>query len=307
LALIVAIGMVVGAIAVRRAIDDDGATTTTSGGPDSSAPAATGKVLCAGDLADVCSRFDNAIVEDPAATVDRLVKGEALGADAWIVTAAWPQIAAERARSKGQLLPFRLPTTAIARTPLSFFVAKASADNVRSKCGTTLDWKCLLSAAASVRLDFEDPSTSTAGLLAVIQQATSLYGSGDFGSNDFRTFDRELAQLKSGRATAPSGDTVFERFSLFTHADVLTGLSAVGNQQLKRAQLQDKLVVAAAGPPIAADVVIALATNTSPVKTADVREAFADAGWDTKDLGPLSALPTPDVMIALQELWKGLR
>ena len=65
--------------------------------------------------------------------------------------------------------------------------------------------------------------------------------------------------------------------------------------------------VAAAGPPIAADVVIALATNTSPVKTADVREAFADAGWDTKDLGPLSALPTPDVMIALQELWKGLR
>jgi ABC-type phosphate/phosphonate transport system substrate-binding protein len=94
---------------------------------------------------------------------------------------------------------------------------------------------------------------------------------------------------------------------LFTHADVLTGLAGVGNQQLKRAQFHDKLVLVSASPPIAADVVIALATSTSPVKTADVREAFADAGWDTRDLGPLSALPTADVMIALQDLWKGLR
>jgi len=307
LALIVAIGLVVGAIVVRRAIDDDNAAATSPGGPDSTGPAPTGKVLCAGDLADICSRFDDATVEDPAATVERLAKGEALGADAWIVAAAWPQIAAERARSQGQPLALTLPTTAIARTPLSFFVNKASVDSVRNKCGSTLDWKCLLLSAASVRIDFEDPSTSTAGLLAVIQQATALYGSGDFGSNDFRVFDRELAQFKSGRATAPSGDTVFERFGLFTHADVLSGLSAVGNQQLQRAQLHDKLVVAAASPPIAADVVVALAASTSPVKSADVREAFADAGWETKDLGSLSALPSADVMIALQALWKGLR
>ena len=88
---------------------------------------------------------------------------------------------------------------------------------------------------------------------------------------------------------------------------LLTGLAAVGNEQLQRAQFKNKLVPSAAGPPIAADVVIATTTNSSPLKNDDVRSAFAKAGWATSGLGPLSDLPTADVMIALQNLWKGLR
>jgi hypothetical protein len=88
---------------------------------------------------------------------------------------------------------------------------------------------------------------------------------------------------------------------------VLSGLAAVGGQQLQRAQFKDKLVPAASGPTIAADVVIATTSNPSPIKSDDVRSAFRKAGWVTSDLGPLSALPTADVMIALQDLWKGLR
>jgi len=235
------------------------------------------------------------------------VKGEPLTADAWVVAAPWPQIAVEQARNQGHALALTVPTTPVARTALSFFVLNSAADGIRAKCGAAVDWKCLLQTGASVRLDFEDPSTSTAGLLAVVQQATSFYGSDDFGSNDFRQFDRELAQLKSGRATAPSGATVFERFGLFNHADVLAGLASVGNQQLQRAQLKDRLVVAAASPPIAADVVVATTTNASPLKGDDLRSTFTKAGWTTSDLGPLSVLPTADVMIALQNLWKGLR
>jgi hypothetical protein len=158
-----------------------------------------------------------------------------------------------------------------------------------------------------VRFDFEDPSTSTAGLLAVIQQAASFFGSSDFGSNDFRLFDRELAQLKSGRAPAPSGTTVFERFALFSHADVLSGLTAAGDQQLQRAQFKDRLVSAPAGPTVVADAVIALTVNTSPIKNDDLRTAFAKAGWATTGLDSPAVLPTPDVIIALQDLWKGLR
>ena len=303
--MIIAIGMIVGAVFVRRAIDDNPSGATTSPGPSS--PTATGNVVCASDLGDVCAGVRNAIVEDPAVTVARLVKGEPLAADAWIVAAPWPQIAIEQARSQGLALALTVPTTAIARTPLSFFLLNSAADDVRAKCGAAVDWKCLLQAGASVRLDFEDPSTSTAGLLAVVQQATSFYGSDDFGSNDFRQFDRELAQLKSGRATAPSGATVFERFGLFTHADVLSGLASVGNQQLPRAQFKGKLVLAPANPPIAADVVVATTTNASPVKSDELRSTFTKAGWTTSDLGPLSVLPTADVMIALQSLWKGLR
>jgi hypothetical protein len=305
LALIVAIGMVVGAVFVRRAIDDDPNASASTNSHDPST--ATGKVLCARDLGDVCAGVRDAIVEDPAVTVDRLANGEPLGADAWIVAAAWPQLALERAGRLGHPQSVTVPATPIARTPLAFFLRTASADTVRAQCGASLDWKCLSKNSASVRFDFEDPSTSTAGLLAVIQQATSFYGSSDFGSNDFRLFDRELAQLKAGRATAPSGATVFERFGLFSHADALAGLTSVGNQQLQRAQFKGNLVVAAASPTIAADVVIATTANPSPVKSDDVRSAFNKAGWATSDLGSRSDLPTADVIIALQDLWKGLR
>jgi hypothetical protein len=306
-ALIVAVGLVIGAVAIRRAIDDDTTVTTEPSGSDPSRPAATGKVLCAGDLGDVCATIADSIIENPAVTVDRLAKGEPLGADAWIASAPWPQIASERARLQGRSLALTLPTTPIARTPLSFFLLTASADAIRGQCGGVVDWKCLLRSSPSVRIDFDDPLASTAGLLAVIQQASSFFGTADFGSNDFRLFDRELAQLKSGRATAPSGATVFERFGLFSHADVLTGLAAVGDQQLQRAQFKDRLVPTAANPPIAADIIIATTANSLPAKPDDVRSAFRKAGWVTSDLGPLSALPTADVMIALQDLWKGLR
>lgn len=304
LALIVAIGMVVGAVFVRRAIDDD---PNASAGTSRDQSSATGRVLCASDLGDVCAGVGDAIVEDPAVTVERLAKGDPLGADAWIVATAWPQIALERAGRQGRTLSVTVPATPIARTPLSFFLRSAAADSVRSRCGATLDWKCLLKNSASVRFDFDDPAASIAGLLAVIQQATAFYGSSDFGSNDFRLFDRELAQLKAGRATAPSGATVFERFGLFSHADALAGLTSVGSQQLQRAQFKDKLVAAAAGPSVTADVVVVTTANPSPVKNDDVRSAFTKAGWATSDLGALSVMPTPDVIIALQDLWKGLR
>ena len=306
LALVVAIGMIVGAVFVRRAIDDD-PNASASSSQDPSSQQATGKVLCASDLGEVCTALTNAIVEDPPVTVDRLAKGEPLGADAWVVAGPWPQIAIERAARQGHSTGLTVAKSPIARTPMAFFLRTAAADTVRSQCGTAIDWKCLLKSAASVRVDFEDPSTSTAGLLAVIQQATSLYGSFDFGSNDFRLFDRELAKLKSGRAPAPNAATVFERFALFSHADVLSGLTAVGNQQLQRAQFKDKLVAATAGPTVVADAVIAITVNTSPIKNDDVRTAFAKAGWTTTGLDSPADLPTADVIIALQDLWKGLR
>src|SRR5687768_5142450 len=305
LALIVAIGMVVGAVFVRRAIDDAPNPSASSSQDPSSQ--ATGKVLCASDLGDVCTALRDATIEEPSLTVERLAKGEPLGADAWVVAGPWPQIASERAARQGRSTGLTVAKSPIARTPLAFFLRTAAADAVRGQCGAAIDWKCLLKSAASVRVDFEDPSTSTAGLLAVIQQAASFYGSFDFGSNDFRLFDRELAQLKSGRAPAPSGATVFERFALFSHADVLSGLTAVGNQQLQRAQFKDKLVPATAGPTVVADAVIALTVNTSPVKNDDVRTAFAKAGWTTTGLDSPADVPTADVVIALQDLWKGLR
>jgi hypothetical protein len=99
LALIVAIAMIVGAVFVRRAIDDD----SNAASPADSDPSshATGKVLCASDLGEVCTALRDATVEDPAATVARLARGEPLGADAWVVAGPWPQMANEQAGRLG--------------------------------------------------------------------------------------------------------------------------------------------------------------------------------------------------------------
>ena len=308
MALIVAIGLVVGAVFVRRAIDDE---DTTSGDPSQPSSQAAGTILCASDLGDVCTNVDRATTEPPAVTVERLVKGEPLGADAWIVAAPWPQIALERLARQGRPLGLRVPITPLARTPLALY-ARPPVAAVLDQCGSNIDWKCLSRSVTTVRVDFEDPSASTAGLLAVIQQATSFYGSADFGSNDFRLFDRELAQLKSARATAPSGATVFERFGLFSHADVLVGLHAVGERQLLRAQFKDKLAGRGAAPTISADVVVVSTDDPSAKTNEAVRAALSTAGWSTNasganNLPPTSQLPTADVIIALQDLWRGLR
>jgi hypothetical protein len=98
---------------------------------------------------------------------------------------------------------------------------------------------------------------------------------------------------------------VFDRFGLFSHADVLVGLHAVGDRQLQRAQFKDKLVGRAAIPTFSADVV--LAGNSDSSTRATVRSELSKAGWSTENLPPTSALPTADVIIALQDLWKGLR
>jgi hypothetical protein len=301
-ALLVAIGLIVGAIAIRRAIDDDG---DDSAGPADPPSSSTGIILCAADLGDVCAALTDVKTEPPAQTVDRLVKGEPLNADAWLVAAPWPQVALERAARRGQALALRVPDTPLARSPLSFYVRGGGVASAIDQCGVSIDWKCL--STKSVRIDFEDPATSTAGLLSVVQQATAFFGSAEFGSNDFGLFERELAQLKTGRATAPSGTTVFERFGLFTHADVLVTLHAVGERQLLRAQFEGKLTPRGAAPTISADAVLVGAREPAKKTTDDVRSQLSKAGWATDNLPPTTALPTADVIIALQDLWKGLR
>ena len=303
MALIVAIGLVAGAVFVRRAIDDD---DDAAAGPSDPSSPPTGLILCASDLGDVCANVEGATTEPPAVTVDRLVNGEPLGADAWIVAQPWPSIALERAARQGRSLALTVPSTPLARTPLAVF-ARPTVTGVLDQCGTAVDWKCLSQSVATVRVDFEDPAASTAGLLAVIQQASAFFGSTDFGSNDFAVFESQLKQLKSARPPAPSGQTVFERF-VFLHADVLAGLSAVGEQQVQRTQFKGRLVLRdVIQPPISADVVV-VGSDGVPAKTTEaVRAALSKDGWSTNNLPPTTVLPTADVIIALQDLWKGLR
>src|SRR5678816_3625589 len=92
--------MIVGAVFVRRAIGDD---PKASADPSKDPSAhATGKVLCASDLGDVCTALRDATIEAPSVTVERLAKGDPLGADAWVVAGPWPQIAIERAARQGR-------------------------------------------------------------------------------------------------------------------------------------------------------------------------------------------------------------
>ena len=79
-ALIVAVGLVVSAISVRKALDDDGGgTATPSDSTDASSPGDLGQIVCIEDLRAACSGFDGVTIEPWIATVDRLAAGDQIG------------------------------------------------------------------------------------------------------------------------------------------------------------------------------------------------------------------------------------
>src|SRR5688572_25642181 len=96
LALLVAVGLVAGAVYLRGQLDrgEDINPLTPTEPPI---------VVCASEFADVCADLGEdveVVIEDAEVTADRLVASDSEPIDGWLVAAPWPQIVDEaRARS----------------------------------------------------------------------------------------------------------------------------------------------------------------------------------------------------------------
>ena len=319
LALVAAVAMVAGSIAVRNRLDRRE--------EDQGAPL---RVVCASELGTVCDdlrRSSAQVTVEPAvATSERLGRSTENdpGVDGWLVPAPWPQIVDGRRRQAGQLPIFGDISAPLARSPLVLVVSRALADALGPRCGGAVGWKCLGDAVAAgtqpqAKPGHPDPATDAVGALVVGQATAAFFGRAD----DLSTLDLELAEFARWfraleRATpplasgaSPLGEMLGTNFAAYnavgtTEAEASPVLAAAANP--------DRAVLLYPAPMATADVVLAGPGGDTTRRLREVaggdgqRRALAAAGWRVEGasrpgappLPPTNGLPSPGFLDALR-------
>lgn len=303
LAVLGAVAIVLTSIVVRAAIDDDGA-----GSKGRAADGGELVVVCATDLAEVCSRLDGVrvILEDAADTATGIVSGGTVtdGVDAWVTTSAWTEVVASRA-------PGRLADpVALATSPVVVATDQNRTQAVTALCGSSPLWKCLGDNAGAewqtldgdprwgaLKTGLPDADSAT-GLSVLASVASGFLGSTDFATNDF-----EPAGLPSwlGRLAAPSG--AGERDPVGTLVTTRGKYTGVGD--LRAAVRTRPVDVLEPAPAIVATVVLVhIGPGDALPSATPIRDALVAAGWEPAD-DDSEPRPTlkPGVMAALHTLW----
>lgn len=279
-ALVAAVGLVIGAVQLRAALDDD-----PDGQKGNSASLVT--VICDPAVEAACRAVGGVrvTVEKPGVTAERLASGGRLDADAWVVAAPWVDIA-----TYGPQRHERLPATKpIASSQLSAVV------RVGSSAAACTDWTCLAAAGASTAHDKVD---TTGGLAGIGALAGGRVGRADFSTNDLdddTEFDLWLDEVE-GSANLPSrGGSVIDLIQTAGGFDVALGLE-VDTRGL-RANLS--AVTPKAGPTIG----IVVAGDVDGLPLDELTDSLVDAGWERGSKGRSF---NPGALAALRDRVKDL-
>lgn len=145
-AVLVAIGLVAGAIVLRRSLDGE-----ASGGADVSGDGAT-TVICGSELRRVCDELASRSpsvtfrIEDEAVTADRLSDPQvtALDADGWLAAGPWAAIVADnRAAAGAPPLDLGAPSAVLGRSPAVIVAAADRAAALQGACPSGVTWACI--------------------------------------------------------------------------------------------------------------------------------------------------------------------
>lgn len=341
LAVVVAVGMVVGALAFRSRLEE------ADDGPVDGREQAGGqaeRILCAADLVSVCDTIATALGGQPSTepagvTFDRLTStGPAASAEAdldvWITTAPWPAMVDE-ARSRNGLPPlFSGVSPPVARSPLVLAVWGDRFTALDARCDP-VTWACVGEVAPGTWADIGGqegwgpvkpthpaPDTSAIGLLVTGQAAASRLGTADFGSRQLET-DEFRSWFRGLEAAVPSfpssAEQVVDELLRFRGAAVDVVGVAEAQVAATPPDRRREVRVLYADPSMTVDVVLASTGTTSADALAqdldaEALDALAAAGWRTgrapppalADAPPLTAdatLPPAGALEALRDLW----
>jgi len=145
-AVLVAIGLVAGAIVLRRSLDGG-----TSGDADVSGDGTT-TVICGSDLRRVCDELAAQSpsvqfrIEDEAVTAERLSDPQvtALDADGWLSAGPWAAIVADnRAAAGAPPLDLGAPSGVLGRSPAVIAAADDRAAALEGACPGGVTWACV--------------------------------------------------------------------------------------------------------------------------------------------------------------------
>jgi hypothetical protein len=328
LALVVAIGLVAGALLLRGALDggdepDDGSAATTTAAPSTTAVAPL-RVVCASELAAACDALrangaSTAVV--PAGdTAAELSGGTADEPDVWLTLAAWPEIV-DDARQRADLAPILGERIVLGSSPLVLVGRSERMAALAERCGGAPDaitWRCIGDVAGApweqvaataepawgqVKPSHASPVDAAAGLLVFSSAVVSYFGRSDVSRIDFETdddFQAWVARLEQAIPTfGDSQTTPLDRLLLLPEVDVVGTTEAEATTKAP----PDRYTVTYPAPMGRADAVAVSGEPLDPDVVATVTDALAAAGWGAPEQGD-DGLPSPGAMVALQQLWQ---
>lgn len=337
LAVLAAVAMVLGAMAVRDRIDE----------PDGGGRA-TLALVCATELGPACERLEagrggddrlSVTVEPAGVTAARLSAGALNGVDGWLVTMPWAETV-RAARERAGLEPALDVGPVVTRSPVVLAVWPDRAEALRGHCPAgRIEWACLGDRAGQrweelggqpawglLKPGHADPGHEATGLVVLGAAATGFFGNTDFSRVEIEEDDRFRAWLsRLERAVPtfrPSGGTPLQDMLLKGPAafDVVGTTEAEGRALLAAAARSDKPVLLYPAPMATAEVVLA-SSGSSPasqrlarlLRAEAGRRALAREGWrvgraappaGSPPLPPGPGLPGAGVLQALLQAWR---
>lgn len=324
LALLAAIGLVVGAVVAR------GYVTGERELPDGPlGPGATTEPLvlaCPRLLADACGAADlgaevTVRIEQAGTTAASWAEGPEAGPDAWLVPQPWPAAADALAGRRGEdAAPVAL---GYGSSPLVLAVWEDRADALLGACGGRLTWSCVgeqsgrpwaeLGAEGirgNVRPAHADPRQDALAGVVLVQAAASFLGNADPGSQQLRTpeFTRWFGGLEDGvpRLAVESTDLLTD---LRTQEQALADVVGLPEALVPP---DSDLRVPEPAEPASAQVVLAVAPRRRETLAAiderlrpGLTAALAEAGWEAPASDPEAddGLPSGGFLVALQQVF----
>lgn len=333
LALLVAVGLVLAAVAVRSRVFSD-----TPDAPDA-APLDELRVVCAAELASVCEALRPSgvtpVVETAASTLARFAQRDH-GVDVWVTVDPWHELAASARSREGLPDVVAAPGAVLARSPLVLAARRDRLEALDAVCrGGTVTWRCIgdragqrwadLDAPAgwgTVEVAFNQPAETAEGLLSLVQVTSAYFDGGAVTGQALRDPDyfAWLADLLQS-VNQVRAQTPLERMLLTGGADVeFTGVIAAAAQPLLRSApaRAERIELRELEPQVTADVRAigygATGEAAAEAISSQLREPLADNGWravdpaspapdPTADAAGSASRPSPAALEALRQTW----
>lgn len=317
-AVVAAVAMVVGAVALRSRLDEDEERSAT-----------VLRLACSTELAPACRELAAAdgrlqvSVETAGTTAERVAGAAAdTGFDGWLVAGPWPTFVAETRQRAGRDALLETGPV-LARSPIGLLVWPDRAAVLTPRCGGTIDWRCLGEVAGTRWSDFGGPEPwgpvkpghppiETAEGLAVVAAATvGFFGRSDvsrvdLGNDGYREWLARLERNLGGRPVAPVEAMLLQGPAAF---DAVGAIEAVAAPLLDRSARADKPTAIYPSPMATADVVLGTVPGPAGELLVELvsggtgRTALLRNGWRPADApDAASALPAAGVLDAIREV-----
>lgn len=285
LALLAAVAMVVGSLAVRSRLDDGRAAGGDGGGTDL-------RLVCSTELAQVCEALKekaNVSVEPAGGTAARLSSDRPDGpssVDGWLVPAPWPDVV-RTARQRAGLEPLLATGPVLARSPLVLAIWPDRLDVLGKGCaGGQVTWRCWGDVAGEPgdQLRPGHAGVNEAVGAAVVGVATAGFlGRPDLTRADLEDSDEYrswLSRLEKAVPTQATGGTAVNNMLVTGRAtfDAVGTSEAEAGPLISSAARPDKPVVIYPSPVATLDVVVA--TVSGGRSNAVSRAVAGDTGLD---------------------------